>query len=102
MSDRDRIKRKNLINHFRNPQSLFNKDSITGVIDGVVGLLQDLPGHGVHAVTKTIMHFEELSVESLQVRHGSSMMRHFWMTVRPAKGLLFHRVHLTYKIVLQN
>lgn len=55
--------------------------SITSIIDSLVGLLQNLAGHGVHAVSETVVHLEELRVKVAEPRHSSRMLDHLWVVI---------------------
>ena len=67
---------------------------LTCIIDGLVGLLQDLAGHRVHGVPEPVVYLEELRVEVIQPRHSARILDHFGKVGLEAECFFCDRVNL--------
>lgn len=56
-----------------------SQQSLTCIINSLVCVFEDDAAHRVHALTKTVMHFEELGIEVVEVRYTASILHHFRM-----------------------
>lgn len=68
--------------------SLAYPNGLTGVEHSLVRVLQQLSGHGVHAVGQAVVHHEELRVELVQAGHVPAVLRQLRVVVLPA-GLVW-------------